>query len=195
MKAQQLDLLRKKYNSLLGVKKEILAYQQEKEELEEDPAVSRYLQILQILEDNKNYSFYGIEKCNDSQILEKAVETINFSHLNGIYVYIGSYKINENMDEEYPFDFSVPCNSTDEDYKVYRSVELNSEDENFEVKVFIDDQTKFENDNIVLYPEHDIDNNRYYADVRNMYFKESVSHGENKALDKVLDLQYKKRKK
>lgn len=195
MKEQQLNLLRKKYHSLLGVKREILAYQKEKEELETDPTVRRYLQILQILEDNKNYSFYGIEKLSNDQILETAVKTVNFSYLNGIYVYMGSYKINTTEADYYWMDYCVPRDSIDENYKVYRSVELNPEDEEYELKIYSEEQSKFENDNIILYPENDISNIRYYNDVRNMYFKEAVSHGENRALERVLDLQYKKKKK
>lgn len=194
MTEKQLELLKIAHHNLVEIKERKLSYQQEKAELEKNPAVIRYLQVQRMLEQNQNSSLCSIEKLNDSQILEKAVQTVTFSDLNGIYVYMGSYKINVDAEPFYE-DIPVPYNSIDENYRVYRSVELNPDDSYFEVKIFSFTQAKFEEDNIVLYPEADLDNNRYYADVRNMYFKEAVLRGEKQALVKIIDLKDKHRKK
>ena len=182
----ELKDIRRNYNSLISIKRENEKIQEAIELYEQLPEVRHYLELKQRLENNKGYSFYGIEKLTADQILEKVLTDIHVSNTNNIYVYMGTYKINNNKDENCSEDFIVSYDDADADYKEYISVELDGSAEDYLKMVSCDQSTIFEKKNIVLYPSKESIKVDYYMYIRNLYFQEAIKYGQEKALEKVL---------
>lgn len=186
MTNEEREKIKEKYECLLEIKKEILKQKEEIEELEQDPTVRRYLELKERLESDRDYDYSEVVDLSNEKILEKAIESVRVTNTNNIYVYLGTYQINLNKNEEYPSDFIVPFNDPKADYSEYMSIEL--DECAYEQKKLVSpkQREKFEKDNIVLYPPKGINSGTYYSEIRTMYFNTAIKYGCDKALEKVL---------
>lgn len=179
--------LRKKYKDLLTLKKSIKLLINEKKQLECDPKVRRYLEINRILNLDSGYSFHGIEKESDSQIVERAISCVKLSNTKNIYIYMGTFKCNNVYDIIYgPDDTRVNRNDKKAIYSLYRNLELSSFEETYELKISIKKREKFEEENIVVFPPENYFNDKFYSELRVAYFKEVIQNGQEEAFEKIL---------
>lgn len=179
MNNEQLNEIAEKYKELTNIKKEIIALQEEIKKYEENPIVQKYLELKQILESAKEYSWYGVSKLNDEQILEKAISNVDKNDstgndTNNIYVYMATYKMNT------PKDIEVPYNSIVADYRLYANIE------NGGFLVPLNRQEDFEKENIVLYPPKNKSVEEYFNEIRKLFFTTAIKYGQNKALEKII---------
>lgn len=187
MTNDELKKLRKKYNDLITLRKSVEFLINEKKELEKDPKIRRYLEINRILNLDNTYSFHGIEKENDSQIIERAISCVRPTNTKNIYIYMGTFRCNNEYDIIYgPDDTKVNRNDPKAVYSLYRNLELRSFEDNYEVKIGIKKREKFENDNIVIFPQENYSSDKFYHELRNAYFKEAIQNGQEKAFEKIL---------
>ena len=77
---------------------EVLAIQKENEKLEEKDEVKRYLNLLDLLEEKTTGSNGRIDKFTDREIIKVALNRVDITPDEEIYVYIGTYKINYEID-------------------------------------------------------------------------------------------------
>lgn len=182
----ELKDIERNYNSLISIKRENVKIQEAIELYEQTPEVRHYLELKQRLENNKGYSFYEIEKLTDDQILEKVLNDLHVSNTNNIYVYMGTYKINNNKNEDCSEDFLVSYDDTDADYRMYISIELNQSAEDYVKMIPCSQSACFEEENIVLYPIKCVNKTDYYMSIRHLYFQEAIKYGQEKAVEKVL---------
>lgn len=189
MTDKEIKKFKDKVESLKDTKKYLLDLQEKIREYEENTIVKEYLALLEQLETDKEYSYWGIQDLDEKQIFERAINEIKINKSNNIYVYLSSYiKVNrrkkKKADDLIVADLPVAYNSLNADYRKYRNIELKEDDPNYEVDVPVHKCEKFERDNIVL---HAVSKNGadYYDYVRNMYFEDIYNYGEEKALEKV----------
>ncbi len=91
--------------------------------LEQDPTVKRYLELKERLESDQDYDYFDVVHLSNEMILEKAIESVKVTNINNIYVYLATYQINLENDEEYPLDFVVSFDDPNADYSEYMSIE------------------------------------------------------------------------
>lgn len=104
---------------------------------------------------------------------------------SNIYVYMGTYEINDNKSVNNPNDFPTSFDSSTADYRLYIKIGII----NREIPIAISEQIDFERENIVLYPPKEIDKIAYFNEVREMYFNTLIEYGQAKAIGKVLNFQ------
>ncbi len=147
MKDEEIEKLRSEYESLIGCKKELLKYAERKKELEETPEVMEYLRVCEIMSSGKGYSYYGVEKLNDDQILDKVISNFIPEEDNKIYICMSkicnifTYKNIETLDT-----LAIPKDNVEE----------------------------FEKENIVIYPNENEDSNVFFYKIRREYYKKAI---------------------
>lgn len=186
MTNEEKEKIRIKYEHLLEIKKEILKNKEEIEMLEQDPTVKRYLELKERLESDQDYDYFDVVHLSNEMILEKAIESVKVTNINNIYVYLATYQINLENDEEYPLDFVVSFDDPNADYSEYMSIESDEYAVEYQKKVTPNNRKEFEQNNIVLYPPKGVDSAQYYSKIRTMYFNTAIQYGCEKALEKVL---------
>lgn len=156
------------------------------EEYRKDPIVIDYLELVGEYEKLIANSKHGVDKQTDDEILLNAIRYIKIKESNNIYVYMGSFLENYECDiEDGPKDYMVSKDNPNAYYRVYRNLELNSYQEGYEVGVLAAECEKFEQENIVIYPE---ETKCSYMDLRKDFFKTAISDSQENALKKVISL-------
>lgn len=173
----------KEYNHLQNLKRSINDLQEELEILEEKPEIKRYLEKKEQLENLKEYNFYDVINLDNKEILKKAIDSIEITNEDSIYIYSETYKIDvvENDGELCPVERITEFSDSEFSYHKYINLETEQE-----IKINSEQVPNFEKDNIVLYPPKDVDSTTYFSKIKDMYFGEAIKYGCNKALEKVL---------
>lgn len=151
MKNEEVEKLKNEYESLLRIKKEILGDIKRKEELEETPEVREYLKLCRIITSGEGYSFYGVEKLTDDQILDKVIDKFHSEEDNNIYTYIGR--------------------ELDSNYLKFKNIET------FTIRnIKSEDIDEFEKQNIVMYPSKSFTADEFFEEMRKEYYKKIVDN-------------------
>lgn len=151
--------------------------------LEEKPEIKKYLEKRKKLTALKDYSFYDVINLDNKKILKRAIDSVEITNEDSIYIYSETYKIDvvENDGELCPVERITEFNDSEFSYHKYVNLETEKE-----VKINSEQVPNFEKDNIVLYPPKDVSSTTYFSKIKDMYFGETIKYGCNKALEKVL---------
>lgn len=155
MTNEEVKKLREEYRSLLGCKKEILGYIKRKEELEQTPEVREYFKLCDIIASGEGYSFYGVEKLTNDQIIDRVIDGFNSEEDNNIYTYMGE---------------DIEKNIT-----TFKNIET------FVIKnIKNEDISNFEKENIVMYPSKNVTADKFFNDARKEYYRVIVNNYSDK---------------
>lgn len=102
-----------------------------------------------------------------------------------IYIYVGTYEINDEKNVANPNDFPTLYDSPNAQYRSYINIEMS----NKERKVTIFDQQSFERENIVLYPPKGVSKIEFFDQVSEKYFDSLNKYGQEKAIEIILKFQ------
>ena len=98
MKNEDLKNLKEILEQLQDKKDEILELKKEIAELEKNTEVKKYLNLLDTLEEKKSKQNKEFENFSDSKLVAIALKKINITPDEEIYVYLGTYKYNDEID-------------------------------------------------------------------------------------------------
>lgn len=102
-----------------------------------------------------------------------------------IYIYVGTYEINDEKNVANPNDFPTLYDSPNAQYRSYINIEM----PNKERKITIFDQQSFERENIVLYPPKGVSKIEFFDQVSEKYFDSLNKYGQEKAIEIILEFQ------
>ena len=98
MKTEELKILKKKVEKLQTKRKEVLTLQEEIALLEEKEEVKKYLNLLDLLDKKTTGRNANIDKITDEEIINIALRETKITPDEEIYVYLGTYKYNNELD-------------------------------------------------------------------------------------------------
>lgn len=149
-------------------------------ELEKDPNVKEYINLIKILEDDLN-----LINISDKKLILSYyswyLNKIKDSETNKIYVYLGTFKYNDEIDIVHGSrDFRVKDDYKDADYKIYRNIES---DRNVDIP--IGKCEEFEKNNIIIKPKTYLNGKEYY-NIRDDFFVASIKTNQESAKKLIL---------
>lgn len=185
-KYDELILKREKCNQLNSQLKRL---EELRTKLELNLDVQAYVSTLEQIDKIKQSlnSSYKKEELTDEKIIYSASYEIgNGSETNNIYVYMGTFDYDNDYDIVHgPGVIKLSDNATDFGWKSYRNIELRSFEA--ERQVSQNGLDKFEKENTILYAPKGISAEKFYYQVRNMFFETLVKFGQEEAV-KVISL-------
>jgi hypothetical protein len=173
--------IKKIYEGFIKKRKEITEIENAIKLYEQQPLIKKYMALQNQLDHDKKITSQT-KNLNDYELLEYIINSFKIDNSNNIYVYFNSYHFSE--EDDILSDWTLTTlNSEDEDFRVYKNIESGE----FSQGCYkMEDCKKFEKKNIVLFPPMGIDANKYFDDIRNMYFKTAICEGNKKALEKII---------
>lgn len=183
MKSEELKKLKERVKQLQAKKSEVLEIKKEIFGLEETPEVKKYLELLDILKDKTTGRNTGIDKFTDEKLVYIALGEINITPSEEIYVYIGSYKNNDEIDIIHGSnDFPVSRNNHEADYVIYRNLEARY---NGEVVVPYNESNYFESTHKIIVSQNVLSRNEYFYKLQSEYFETMVLESAEIAKEKI----------
>ncbi len=183
MKTEEIKLLRKNYYSLVKENQELQTLKKRISELEQTNEVKEYLDLI-----NKLNSNYHVEVKSDHNFVRKAINFSNITPTNDIYVYIGTYKYDNEVDVVHDsVDYLVSRNDHTADYVVYYNLEAKRYNLNFSIKIPYEKAGEFESKYNVIFSER-FDKEAYFYDLQDEYFTTVILESEEKAMSKIKKL-------
>lgn len=165
MRNKKLDLLIEKYRKILELKSDI-------SELENTKEVRTYLKAIN---EYNNLSF------------DNSIDLIKMHPMDKIYVYMGTYKYTTEKDVEHPVrDCEVNKYDESADYSLYYNLEKNTYSPGFSIQISLQERSKFEKDNLIIFPKRTLNRERQFYNIQRYYFETSVLESKEVALKKVL---------
>lgn len=101
-----------------------------------------------------------------------------------MYVYMGTYKYSTSCDIEHGYR-SIRVQRNDKSAEYIRYCDIEKDYPDGEEIVLINEVSKFERNNIVLYPNRYL-SYKYYEEIRKLFIETLSKSGKNKAIEKVL---------
>lgn len=186
MKSEELKKLKKRVQQLKQERDKVLSIQSEIKKLEETEEVRKYLELLDLYEEKTTGRNTGIETYTDKKIIDIALGDTTITPDEDIYVYIGTYKNNNEIDIIHGSnDFSVSRANRDADYVVYQNLESHYW-ETIEIPYAKADE--FEANHKIIVPQNVASRQRYFYDLQREYFETMISESPEKAKEKVKKL-------
>lgn len=182
MTNKDIDDIRIRYNDLIRIKQDLLNTKQKIQELEQEPIVREYLDLIEQQEHDKLYPYYSVLELSDEDIFQKVIDEVLIHSIGSIYVYFGDYRCVESEDDGIQF---IPISKSNEqvEYKQYKNIEHNL---SIVHMIPLNDCEEFENKNIILVPSKLENKIEYFNRMRTMYFNVAMKYGKEKALEKVM---------
>lgn len=149
-------------------------------ELLKEPSVKEYIKLTNIVDQNlKNI------KLTDEEIISsfysKYLHKIKKEETNGIYVYLGTYENNNEVDIVHGSnDFRVDYNSSNADYRIYKNIE-SPYGEIIPIRLC----EEFEKNNIIIYPKTYFKEQEYYK-IQKDFFVKAVKTNQETAKKMIL---------
>lgn len=149
-------------------------------ELEKDPKIREYINLLEIEKSNLKQI-----KLSDKQIIlsfyHNYIYKIQKQETNGIYVYLGTYKYNHEIDIVHgSSDNRVEYNSKKADYRIYKNIE-----QNLDASIARNECNNFEKEHIIIYPEDGLNILEYYK-IRDDFFVKAIKTNQESAKKLIL---------
>lgn len=186
MKNEELIKLRENYNELINEKNKILALKSKIEKLEKNPVVKEYLDTISEYEDSKSKYVNPIEKKEDSYFVRTAVNQTTITPREDYYVYMGTYKYNNEMDIIHaPNDIRVNRNDKDADYVVYYNLEARAHSFEGHVEIPYSKADEFELAHKIIVPKNVISRESYFYDLQEEYYETVILESEDKAIERI----------
>ncbi len=181
MNKEDLERVKNEYKGLLVIKRENLRLKERKDELEAMPVVKEYLNLVKILYNYKDYSFYGVENLTDDEVLLHAAASARIKDADNIYIYHNTKTKSGELTD---------YNAEDAFCSTYMTLEkFLAEDKK------VAEREEFEKNNVVIFPPKDEDTAAYIEKVRTEYFKTAIDEGLDSAKKYALEksISYKNR--
>lgn len=183
MKIEELKQLKAKVKELQLKKDEALAIQKEIEKLEEKDEIKRYLNLLDLLEEKTTGSNRGIDKFTDREIIKIALNKVDITPDEEIYVYIGTYKINHEIDIVHGSnDYEVSRTNHNADYVLYENIESKYDGT---VQIPYKKADEFEANHKIVFPQNVISRQRYFYELQSEYFEAIIFKSLEEANQKI----------
>lgn len=184
MKSEELKKLKERVQQLKQERDRVLSIQSEIKRLEETEEVKKYLELLDVYEEKTTGRNTGIESYTDETIIDIALGNTTITPDEDIYVYMGSYKNNNEIDIVHGSnDFPVSRANHDADYVVYQNIESHYW-ETIEIPYVKADD--FEANHKIIVPQNVVSRQRYFYDLQREYFETMINESPEKAKEKVL---------
>ncbi len=179
-----------KHELLLFLKEELKSIKQENEEynqrikrikeLQKDPNVIEYLKLINLVNNDLKQI-----KTSDKEIIltyyHHYLHKIQKEDTNDIYVYLGTYKNNEEVDIIHgSSDFRVNYNSSEADYRIYKNIEYP-----YGERIAINMCDEFEKNHIVLKPKSYFKEREYY-EIQKDFFAHAIKTNQESAKKMIL---------
>lgn len=174
MKEEEVEKIKDKYHHLIWLKHSLQNLKQEIMEYEKEPIVKEYLKRKKQLKSEQVYDYYQVVNLDDDHILEKAIKSVGVRNTENIFVCFGTCKHDNIIDDNELM------------FRKYINIELAEYEDGYIQFIPISECAEFEQSNIVLYPPKGINSDKYFSEIRKMYFTTAVNDGCDKALEKVL---------
>ena len=182
MKSEDLKKLKEIVKLSQDKKNEILELKKEIAELEKNTEVKKYLNLLDTLEEKKSKQNKEFENFSDSKLVAIALKKINITPDEEIYVYLGTYKYNDEIDVIHGSnDILVSRLNPKADYVRYQNLEA-IYDGNIEVPY--NQAAEFEETHKIIIPEN-VSRQRYFYELQSEYFETMILESPEKAMIKV----------
>jgi len=182
MEEQILQKIKKEYLDIKEEQKNLKKLYDRLLELENNELVKEYLFITEKLQES------DLDKklaANQNDIISKIYykHLYNIKQTNGIYIYLGTYKNNHEIDIVHgSLDERVNKNNKQANYILYQDIEKTEP-----IQIPIQEAKKFESENIIIFPDIYLSESYYYEVQRN-FFNNCVIYGQEEALKKVKKL-------
>lgn len=124
-------------------------------------------------------------RSSDEQIIlsfyHNYIYKIQKGETNGIYVYLGTYKYNHEIDfYNCGRDHRVEYNSKKADYRIYKDIE-----QNIDVSIARAKCKEFENQHTIIYPKEGLNISQYYK-IRDEFFVKAIKTNQESAKKLIL---------
>lgn len=171
MKSEEIRKARKKYTKMQKEKEKLIALKEELKQLQDDPKVKRYLDIIHV--EDKNI-------LDEEQIIRYSFSTVDKSDDDlKMYLYMGAFAYACCFDES---DNMVLFDVNEADYFLY----CNIADEYDSIQVKPSNKEYFEKENIVFKPKSVISAESKYYELQRVYY-EYLLKGDLRKKGKILE--------
>ena len=182
MKSEDLKKLKEIVKLSQDKKNEILELKKEIAELEKNTEVKKYLNLLDTLEEKKSKQNKEFENFSDSKLVAIALKKINITPDEEIYVYLGTYKYNDEIDVIHGLnDILVSRLNPKADYVRYQNLEAIYDGI---IEVPYNQAAEFEETHKIIIPEN-VSRQRYFYELQSEYFETMILESPEKAMIKV----------
>lgn len=172
MKSEDLKKLKERVKQLQTKRNEVLEIQKEISELEETEGVKRYLELQDILQEKTTGRNTGFDRFTDEKLISIALGEINIIPDEEIYVYIGTYKYNREIDIVHcSNDVLVSRNNRDADYVIYQNLESKY---NGIIEVPYKEADEFETNHKIIFPQNVVSREAYFYKLQAEYFETMI---------------------
>lgn len=175
MKLEELNKLKEKVKELQSKREEVLAIKNEIAILEETEEIKRYLYLFGLYKEKKNDKNIEIDKLTDKRIVTLALGDVKITPDEEIYVYIGTYKYNYEIDIVHSSnDHIVSRNDSSADYVLYVKLESKYGEQ---VQIPYNKADEFEATHKIIVPKNALSRFTYFYDLQEEYFETMVLEG------------------
>ena len=183
MKSEDLKKIKEKVKELQTKKNEVLELQKKISKLKETEQVKKYLELLDILEEKTTGINKEIDKLTDDQLISIALRQVDITPDEEIYVYIGTYKYNREIDIVHgSTDIPVKRTNRDADYVVYENLES---EYNGTVLIPYKKADEFEENHKIIIPHNVLFIEKYFYKLQTEYFKTMILESPELANEKI----------
>ena len=183
MKIEELKELKEKVEQLIKKRNEVLEIQEEIKKLEETDEIKKYLNLLNLFKEKTTGRNTGIEKFTNKKIIDIAVSNTTITPDEEMYVYIGTYKYNNEIDIVHgSCDILVSRNDHKANYVLYQNLEAKYYET---VQIPYTKADEFESTHKIIFPQNVANKQRYFYDLQSEYFETMVFESPEKAKEKV----------
>lgn len=183
MKIEELNELKEKVEQLIKERDKVLEIQKEIKRLEETENVRKYLYLLDFYGKKTTGRNNGIENYTDRKIIDIALSDTTITPDEEIYVYIGTYKYNDEIDIVHGSpDILVNRSNHDANYVLYQNLEARYHEA---VQIPYVKADEFELNHKIIIPQNVVNRQRYFYDLQREYFEAMIFESPEKAKEKV----------
>lgn len=183
MKKEELKILKETVKQLQEKRDEVLKLQKEIALLEESEEVKKYLHLLNKLEEKTTGRNTGIDKFTDKVIIDIALGKMKITADAEIYVYLGTYKYNNEIDIVHGSDdIPVSRGNQDADYVLYQNLESKYYDS---IQVPYINAEEFENTHKIIIPKNVVNRQSYFYELQSEYFETMIFKSPEEANQKI----------
>lgn len=180
MKQELLLFLKEELQSIKHENEEINKRIKRIKELQKDPNIIEYLKLINLVDNDLKQI-----KISDKEIIltyyHHYLNKIKKEDTNNIYVYLGTYKINEEIDIVHgSSDFRVNYDSPSADYRIYKNIEYP-----YGETVPINKCDEFEKNHVIIKPKTYFKEKEYY-EIQKDFFVHAIKTNQESAKKMIL---------
>ena len=183
MRIDELIELKEKVEKLIKERDKVLEIQEEIKRLEATDEIKRYLDLLNLLQEKTTGKNTGIEKYTNKKIIDIAVSKTKITPDGEVYVYLGTYKYNDEIDIIHgSHDIPVSRSNPAADYVLYQNLEAKYCET---IEISYSKADEFESTHKIIIPQNVVSRQKYFYDLQSEYFETMVFESSEKAKEKI----------